>query len=118
VRDGSAGPTYTEWTRNAVTDRLGGLDRSGDAQAYQIRQLANEVPDSYWQQCDSAQPSGCRLHTDDTHHFRLSNDAKGSVWCGRLAIAMEHPVRVELSGLGSKPWTIYRVALVDAVCGG
>lgn len=118
ARDGVAAPVYTDNGRAAFTDRLGGLDRSADAHQDELRQLATQVPEKYWQRCDSAEPAGCRNDYDPSRYFHMDNHADGRAWCGRFAVALERPVRVDLSDMNGKPWKIIRIALVDAACTG
>ncbi|MYW90810.1 hypothetical protein G3I59_09365 [Amycolatopsis rubida] len=109
---------FVEQSRAKFTDRLGGLDRSGDTQQYELTQLASLVPEQYWQGCHAQTPSSCQPAFDAGRYVRMKNFSKNRTWCGKIAVSAASPARVTLSTLRGIPRVIDRIALVDLQCGG
>jgi hypothetical protein len=66
----------------------GGLNRSADALALAIRQLAGTIPQRYWHSCPSV-ASVCQVIIAEAREFTLRDRWPVLSICGRLAVAAQ-----------------------------
>ncbi|MET8760878.1 hypothetical protein [Lentzea sp. NPDC004782] len=84
-----------------------GFSRTSHARAQEMRLLARQVPDEYWQVCAGVVGTRCTEPLDNSRAFQVTNHARRTQLCGRVAIAVERPSHPERADL---------IAFVDLVC--
>ncbi|MFC0432219.1 hypothetical protein [Kutzneria buriramensis] len=105
-----------ETQRQEWSDFTWGLDRAGDSAAFEITQLAQEVPDRYWRACEAANPAECGPFLPTSSNLALTNSSTTPTLCGPTVIAIDRPNFPPSGDLPTSPRRVARVALVNLTC--
>ncbi len=98
------------------TDEVGGLGRAGESRLVEVRRVAFEVPDRYWQRCGQLVDGRCQFQPDFAHPYRVENPLPGAGLCGRVAVAVERVTPPTVGHLPAPPRHVYRIAVVELRC--
>ncbi|MBE1574362.1 hypothetical protein ACFORH_35130 [Amycolatopsis roodepoortensis] len=104
--------------REVWGERLGGLNREHDVYTTEARQIADRIPDRYWQECGQGGEMRCEKVPDPALLYRTENPLKSPTLCGRAVLAIERASSSEAGSRRDGPWAAYRVASVDLRCSG
>ncbi|HEX5402814.1 MAG TPA: hypothetical protein VFX16_11010 [Pseudonocardiaceae bacterium] len=92
--------------RRSLADRSLGLSRSGDADAFDIAQIAGAVPAAYWQTCAAPEPVDCGPDLDLARAYQVVGVATPPALCGLIVVAKQSARRERALGM----------AVVDVTC--
>jgi hypothetical protein len=105
-----------ETQRQDWSDRRWGLNRSGEAAAWEITKLAGQIPQAAWRRCDAATVDGCKSLLAGSAPPPLTNRASAPTLCGRTVFAVERSNYPVGATLPSSPRRIAVVTEVDVTC--
>lgn len=100
--------------RQSWSDRQWGLNRSGEAAAWEITELAGQIPQAVWRRCDAVTVDGCESQRSTP--YALTNWSSAPTLCGPLVITVEHPNFPVGATMPAEPRRIYVVAEVEVAC--
>lgn len=106
----------SENQRTGWSDYDWGLNRAGGTELLWVAQLAQSIPQEYWQQCGNVVPSACRVQLAAPYVFMTSDQAPVPGLCGLIAVSIDLPGESAAGQLPGNPRTVYRVAVVNLLC--
>jgi hypothetical protein len=112
--DGTLGTSQNQ--RTGWSDYAWGLNRAGGTELLWVAQLAQSIPQEYWQQCGNVVPSACRVERGPRYVFMSSDQPPVPGLCGLTAVAVELPGASAVGQLPRNPRTVFRVAVVNLPC--
>ncbi len=102
--------------RVSWSDRQWGLERSGEPQAWEISDLAKQVPQDDWSPCAATTAAACLAAAPKPTPPTLTNWSAAPTLCGPTVIAIEHPSYPVGASLPSSPRHIYAATEVNLTC--
>lgn len=105
-----------ESQRQDWSDRQWGLNRSAEAQSWEITKLGGQIPQAAWRRCDAATVDGCKPLFAHSAPYAMTNWSSSPSLCGLTVITVEHPNYPVGRTLPPSPRRIYAVAEVDITC--
>ncbi|MFF3222368.1 SdpA family antimicrobial peptide system protein [Nocardia suismassiliense] len=112
--DGAGMASLTQ--RQTWDERLWGLDRVGEANAFEAVQIGRKIPEIYWQTCYESNPVDCMSGLDESKSYTMRNPSGLRAFCGRVMIGTARPAPLYARSLPVSPMRMTHAAIVNLSC--